>query len=112
MTLDEAVNEFSSLFTSVVDGKPSKEVIQICSGGVCPHGDVAPALFSNEERAIKAWLETAKANVPPGSTELEWVSNPELVKYQITMADMRQRHRVAGDRFTVKAQFLARGSNG
>lgn len=111
MTLDEAVKELTADL-SIVEGKPSKEVIQVCSGGVCAQGDVAPALFSDEERAIKAWLETAKNKVPPDSKELEWVSKPELVKYQITMADMKQRHRIAGDRFAVKSQFIVRGLNG
>lgn len=112
MTLDDAVKEFQALFDVVEVGKPDKTLPIVCSGGMCSQEQPAPALFSEEERAITAWLETARKEVPLGSKKLEWLRKPEVIKYQITMADIRQRHRVAGDRFTVKSQFVARPKDG
>lgn len=106
MKLVEAIKEFESFFPNIKAGEENKDLPKVCSGGLCGLGEVYPALYSSEERAIKSWLEVARANVPSKSTTLEWLSKPELIKYQITMADMKRGHRLVSDRFVVKSQFM------
>lgn len=105
------VGEFERLFKDVInsDGDGKKDYPVIWSGGIVGFEGISPALFSSEERAINAWLATARQTLPKVKTTLEWLIKPELIEYQTTIADRKQRHRVVSDRYTVKSQFLVNG---
>lgn len=108
MTLQDVVDRFEKRFTRVrhpsnPDGDKDQKLI--CAGGLCRWGDVMPALFASEERALEAWFDTAQSEVANTATILEWVLKPTLLQYQMTMCDRRQMQRLVTDRFSVKAQF-------
>ena len=106
--IEQATKDFEAMFESVrsrenLDG--DLKLPYYYSGGICSHEEVAPALFSSSERAIKSWIDTVFPSASSYDT-LEWVYKPELVSYQMTMADMKQRQRVVSNRYTVKSQFV------
>lgn len=109
MTLSEAVAEFEVLFEGVTHDERSqerKDVLVTWSGGQRQWGETATALYATEEDAISRWLETAKSVVSGGS--LHWVTRPELLKFQITIADRIGQHRAVNGRFAVKSQFVVK----
>jgi hypothetical protein len=106
--IDQATKDFESQFASVrsrENNDGDDKLPYYYSGGICSSDEVAPALFSSSDRAIESWIDTV---FPCASSYdvLEWVLKPELVSYQMTMADMKQRHRVVSNRYCVKAQFV------
>ena len=54
---------------------------------------------------MKDWLETALL-AAKGAKTLRWAVTPELIKFQITMANLKSMHRVVNDRYTVRAKFM------
>lgn len=63
-----------------------------------------PILYLDKELAVKEWLATAKTMVT--GTKLVWVAKPELVRFQITMADNKRGHRIVSDRWAVRSKFV------
>lgn len=110
MELKEAVVEFEKAFASVEPAKafPVEQIAgltYVYSGGTCAEGEPVPILYLNKEQAVDAWLSTARQHAGK-ATKLRWVVLPELVKFQITMADLKQRHRVVNDRWVVRSKFV------
>lgn len=127
MTLSDAIKFFESRFKSVV---PSTRVDEdpmlslVCSGGeLSDVKGVMPALYSSEDLAVEAWLcqvaKKVKLNegghtglnddgVPPWKAKglvLEWIYRPELLEFQMTMADRNNSHRLVTKRYAVKSQM-------
>ena len=113
MTLDEAKRAFEANFKTVVS-RPSDrcDLDQVCSGGTVGAKDVLPALYSSEKAAILSWLHEATLQWRPKYAILTWITKPELLDFQITMADRHGRHRVVTPRFAVRAQYKQEMSNG
>lgn len=114
MTLDAAIKEFEALFASVRSAPADTPISVIWSGGQRTADETAPALYATRDMALEAWVSTARSwacvdldleGTPLSAATLEWVLKPELIAYQITMADLKQRHRVVADRYAVKSQF-------
>lgn len=104
MTLPEAVKRFESQFKSVETTDALPDVLVVYSGGVVPPKDIAPALYSTEEAAFQAWLETAIIHAGTKAV-LKWMERPELLKFDMTMMDRKQMHRAVSIRYTVKSRF-------
>lgn len=108
MTLDDAVKEFQSLFSHVESGVTQqfdpKLPVQ-WSGGLRAFDQTSWALYALQDDAILAWLKFAKKSIP-GSRRLKWIVRPELMEFQITIADRIGRHRAVNNRFAVKSQFV------
>lgn len=77
----------------------------VCSGGTCANNEPVPILYLDKGKAIEEWFNTAIAMVSADST-LRWVDKPELVRFQITMADNKRGHRVVSDRYAVRSKFI------
>jgi len=105
MKLPAAVADFESLFSDVSKSSERSQIDLVCSGGVVSHDSVMPALYSSAERAVVSWLSAATSQKPPEHAKLEWFHYPELIEYQITIADRLQQHRLVGNRFAVKSQY-------
>lgn len=106
MTLQDAVRDFESKFEEVVRSYTVKSEVDLtCSGGKVPFDAVVPALYSSVERAVIAWRSCATSQHYPFCARLEWFQEPELIEYQVTIADRRQMHRLVNPRFAVKSQF-------
>lgn len=106
MTLDDAVKDFESGFSAVSSGvtqqfDPALPVLW--SGGPRAFNETSWALYAAKDSAIVDWLDAAKS-VSDGNT-LKWVVRPELMEFQITIADRLGRHRAVNNRFAVKSQF-------
>ena len=112
MELAPATKEFESLFEKVVQPPCSltntSDLLVICSGGTCAQEAPVPILYLDKELAVKEWLETAQeqAKLIANYSQLIWVSKPELVRFQITMADNKRGHRVVSDRWAVRSKFV------
>lgn len=108
MDLSAATTEFQSLFISVIQPPcaipDTSQLPVVCSGGTCAQEAPVPILYLDKELAVKEWLVTAKS-VSKGS-KLIWVSKPELVRFQITMADNKRGHRIVSDRWAVRSKFV------
>lgn len=110
MTLAEAIAHFSSQFTTVVPAVSKEQTMDlfcVCSGGITNDKDILPALYSSQELAIDAWLESAIFHAGYSRDKLEWIWKPELLEFQITIADRLQQQRLVANRFAVKSQFKA-----
>lgn len=106
MILSDAITEFESGFSSVVSDEkqqfdPAKPVLW--SGGPRGFLDTSWALYAMKDAAVAEWFEAAKS-VTEGS-KLRWIVRPELLEFQITIADKLGRHRAVNNRFAVKSQF-------
>ena len=111
MNLKEAVKLFESAFQEItppVNSDGDKAQLVWWSGGPTEFDSVAPALYTPESKAVQAWLTTVLSQLPSKCYKLEWILRPEIHKYQITMADQRQRQRLVSDRYTVKSQFVVK----
>lgn len=108
MDLVTATRNFEKLFkevrSPVKKGEDTSKIKHVCSGGTCAQDEPVPILYLDREKAIDEWLETASGMVGE-STVLQWIDLPELVRFQITMADHKRGHRVVNDRFAVRAKF-------
>lgn len=109
MTLDEAIRNLESKFEGRVAPATSTDeapdLPRVCSGGVIDKDELFPALYSSKELAVEAWFEQATSHVGYARAKLQWVLKPELMEFQITMADRLQRQRLVANRFAVKSQF-------
>lgn len=120
MVLSEAIKFFEGRFASVVpstrvDEDPSLPLV--CSGGeLSDVKGVMPALYSSESLAVEAWLAVAEEHVRladigrPGAAVcsdliLQWIYRPELLEFQMTMADRNNSHRLVTKRYAVKSQM-------
>lgn len=113
MTLSDAVALFEVGFASVTSDlkqqyDPAKPVLW--SGGPRAFLETSPCLYAMRDAAVIEWLEAAKS-VSEGS-KLHWIVKPELMEFQITIADNLGRHRAVNNRFAVKSQFTTEGNNG
>lgn len=105
MTLEKARRVLERKFKRVLpakdsDGDPQLPVI--VSGGEMKIHDIFPVLYSKEEDAIKAWvrqMEEVRGEV------LEWVMEPEVECFLMTMADRLGRQRMVTSRYAVKCQM-------
>lgn len=107
-SIKEATEKFESHFKSVTTREHTtedKKISMVCSGGECGSSDPSPLLCVSEDLAISEWLRVASGYVNNGST-LVWLYKPEIIKFQITITDTKQRQRIANDRFTVKSKFV------
>jgi hypothetical protein len=114
MTLDAAIKDFERLFFAVKD-RPERnsDLPLVWSGGMSPFEAMPypPVLYSDQEHAISAWRPWAMAakneKFVTGDEKmvLEWFQRPELIEYQITIADKRGMHRAVKNRWAVKSQF-------
>ena len=117
--LELAVAGFEKLFVKVCKRDEHSKDIPICwSGGLTDISGQPPVLYSDPDHAVSSWKTWATAawndklreqdgaTVPP---VLEWVQRPELIEYQITIADKLGRHRMVNNRWAVKSQFEVGG---
>lgn len=118
-TLPEAQAEFEREFKAVRTDPSARDVLHLYSGGVVPDiKTTAPCLCSSEELAIELWRHTA------GFAMMDWYGNltadkrktwplkqreivvvwrqpPKIIKFQMTMTDLKKQDRVVTDRYTV-----------
>ena len=115
MTLAEAVEKFQTEFESVSSRErqqESKDFDMVWSGGVRKWDETSAALYATKDAAVTEWLRTANSIVHTDANVLEWVLKPELLEFQITIADRQGRHRTVNNRFAVKSQFIVKDKNG
>src|SRR5579859_5900665 len=109
MTLEDAVKDFESEFASVRFKPEHSQVPITWSGGVTGLTDPPPVLYSDPEHAISSWRGWASSPdfgpSRPTKKVLVWVQSPELIEYQITIADRIGRHRMVNNRWAVRSQF-------
>ncbi len=113
MTLDAATKDFESLFFAVKTRDDLSKIMLVWSGGLTEFEAYSypPVLYSDQEHAISAWRPWAMAarnekfKTGEDKLVLEWFQRPELVEYQITIADKRGMHRAVKNRWAVKSQF-------
>ena len=105
MTLSEAVACFEAAFDAVSSDDKAQFVKDLpvqWSGGEKAFGEPAWALYSTTKDAIDAW---ANAVYGLHGKSLKWIVRPELMEFQITIADKIGRHRAVSNRFAVRSQF-------
>lgn len=114
MTLDAVVKDFELLFFEVkTRPEHNKDILLVWSGGLTPFEPLPypPVLYSDQEHAISAWRPWAQAarneKFKTGEDKLilEWFQRPELIEYQVTIADKHGMHRMVKNRWAVKSQF-------
>ena len=110
MTLDDAIKQFEARFQSVTSGDRQlgdKELPVVWSGGVRTWAETSAALYASQETAILEWLRAAEDMLTglKFPATLNWALKPELLEFQITIADRQGRHRQVNNRFAVKSQF-------
>lgn len=105
MPLPEVVTSFEARFETVrTKMDHNKSIIPITwSGGTTEFAAQPPVLYSDPEHAISSWAALVNRDVE-GSV-LEWFQKPELIEYQVTIADKLGRHRVVNNRWAVKSQY-------
>lgn len=112
--LESAVSSFEKLFKSTrLRAEHSKDIPLCWSGGLTNLSAQPPVLYSDPDHAISSWRtwamsaynEHLEQTSPAPSLVLEWVQRPELIEYQITIADKIGRHRMVNNRWAVKSQF-------
>ena len=115
MVLSDVVKEFESTFASTSSRErqqESKDFDMVWSGGVRKWDETSAALYATKDAAIEEWLRTANSIAHSTINVLEWVLKPELLEFQITIADRQGRHRTVNNRFAVKSQFIVKDKNG
>lgn len=112
MSLDQAVRDFESKFAEVrTRVEHSKDIPITWSGGLTGLTGDPPVLYADPDHAISSWKTWAMAAWNDGLSKdkmnpsLEWTQRPELIEYQITIADKLGRHRAVHNRWAVKSQF-------
>lgn len=111
MLLSDAINEFQSMFASVSTREKQqedKDVLVTWSGGQRKSSETSAALYATKDLALEAWLNVARSFATDRKAVLEWVLKPELLEYQITIADRHGQHRLVNNRFAVKSQFVVK----
>lgn len=106
MILADAQSKFESKFEEVTaDDKQQgdKDLPVFWSGGKRGWEEPSAALYATKEMAVINWLDTVMSYAEGGN--LKWILKPELIEYQITIADKLGRHRSVNNRFAVKSQF-------
>lgn len=112
MTLSAATKSFESVFKHVRYGTEDTKSLYQCSGGEIKSDGIQPALYATEELAVEAWGAMAKTWLESridifedqGQT-LEWGLQPELLDFQMTMADRHGAHRLVTKRYAVRSQM-------
>lgn len=118
MTLEEAISNFENDYGEPDEALEATDIFDTYSGGVRKKGAPIPALYASKETAIEEWLralyDVAVEWGPPAAMSLvvlkeprpkyRWIEKPVLDRYQITMADAKQTHRLTEDRFTVMSR--------
>lgn len=93
MTLHEAVRMFEACFfvgspTAQSVSVTGESYVVVVSGGLVTEGDRLPALYSNPDLAIAAWLQAARdyAHAANGKS-LYWRICPELTSFNVIECD-------------------------
>lgn len=110
MSLADIVEKFEGIFKEVrLKVEHDKNVPLVWSGGLTGLTAHPPVLYSDPDHAISSWNTWALASYNEALAKdhnvLEWIQRPELVEYQITIADKIGRHRAVNNRWAVKSQF-------
>ena len=107
MTLSAAIKSIETMFKSVRYGTEDPKVPYLCSGGEMTDG-IQPGLYATEDLAVEAWLNFVRGTLRSYRMEdgptLEWGLKPELLEFQMTMADRNGGHRLVTKRYAVKSQ--------
>lgn len=106
MTLPDAILDFEQSFSAVSSSLTQQfdpSIPVLWSGGPRAFTETATALYAMRDAAVVNWLDAAKS-VKEGS-KLKWIVRPELLEFQITIADKNGSHRAVSNRFAVKSQF-------
>lgn len=106
MTLDQATKDFESSFSAITSAEKQqyeRAFPILWSGGPRAFEEPSWALYASKDAAIVEWFEAAKSVVE--GSNLKWLVKPELLEFQITIADKNGSHRVVNNRFAVKSQF-------
>ena len=68
-----------------------------------------PALYATEILAVQAWLKVMQEHIGAANDKediyVRWVEKPVLYRYQITVMDTKDMHRLVSDRFSVYTRF-------
>ncbi len=106
MTLSDAIQSFESGFSSVSSDQKAQfdpAIPVLWSGGPRAFNETATCLYAMRDAAIQEWFDAA-VSLKEGS-KLKWIVRPELLEFQITIADKNGAHRAVSNRFAVKSQF-------
>lgn len=84
--------------------------VTIVSGGKWPNEkDPLPALYANHDLAVEAWMNSFKSHIGHISEHdtlyIRWIEKPIMDRYQITVQDTKDMHRLVNDRFSVYSKF-------
>lgn len=107
MTIDDALRQLQSQLNED-KSLPKELALEICSGGERKKDKEHsyPALYADQEDAIKLWYEAVWDRAPMDAVSYRFVEAPTLNKYQITMQDARGTHRVTADRYVVTSKIV------
>lgn len=101
-----AMSEVQRGFASWRSDVKAPGAVTVYSGGAPLEDGRMPALYATQELAIAAWRDTMLGLADP-EAELIWVDRPEIELLRITVADAKQTHRIAHDRFVVRSRHVA-----
>lgn len=120
MTLNDACSAFEGLFAEVkVDGLYAGATVIICTGALGLAGHPPPVICANRDLAIALWARCARDHALDWLDEnkiagyqgeryedlkravLTWITEPQLLQFNMTIQDQMGGQRVATKRFAV-----------
>lgn len=107
MNLAQAVETLTAEFPLNPDEKAeAASTLDLTAGGIRADRDVEPALWASANLAVTAWLREAREALRErGATLIRLVDGPHLDKWNMTVTDIRNTHRVAEPRWSVTAKL-------
>ena len=103
MTIDEAIAALETEFGAQTEMPKPDVTLHLSSGDrIGSPIDAAPTLCLHRSLAAKLWYETARDTLRrTGIAGWKLQEKPVMDLWRITIADARQTHRIAADRFSV-----------
>jgi hypothetical protein len=104
VTLDEAFEKLQTEFGVFdTEGKPGEQV-ETASGGELKTPEKPPGLYLSRELAVASWYRcTAEMLREKDPATWRVIGNVNVDKWRITVADEKNTHRIAEDRYSVSA---------
>lgn len=110
MTLDDACSNFEALFAAAkTDAAHQGATAIVCSGAIGMPDHPPPVICATEELAVALWARCARdyaddiCGLNFGTTKyvLTWITEPQMLRFKMTIQDAMGAQRVATQRFAV-----------
>lgn len=101
-----ALDQLSQQAALVGEGDAVEESFVYSGGRHDEHQEEVPGLYLSEVAAIDSWRRFAQGYLfSHGAKTFRFVQAPKLERFQITMADDLNTHRIASHRFGVRSKI-------